>query len=688
MNETLTSNGQKTKDKWVTWVQEKLGEHPYKNFKYGKIEWCHAFYRGEQYKIWDERKGIVREVNIPRETRSVQNMCRPFVDTFTAKMLKDNPTPSAVPLSTNTEAFDENLSLAFSAMAEYWWKKIALAPRKLRKSVKWAAIGGIGIDMIYYNRKMKSGIYTGDVDWISINPRHFFLNPDATPDRNTHRWGVYAVPREKSVVEEEFGLAKDSLTSDDKEKTEGVRTDSTKSQDTMHSEEESSTVIVYDIWYKECAEYPRKWYAEKNEDGTSAINEDGTEKGEYRGGRHVIVAGGRTLVDEDYWGSDELPFLLYNVKALLDDPIGQGLIYPILTIQRDRNRLNSLIMENASLMALIKWLDPEQSNTLPSAFTNEAGEIIKYNAPYKPEQTQAKPMPQYVVGRPEELFREAQFETGIQDVGLGMIPYRGSQTSPGVIRELGTSESINLSQEVEELTEHIQDIMRMYRKLSKKYYIEERIVNVLGENKRMEAKTYLAKDDNNDYDWDIKVGGGFDKSDEAIMSQITALSAGNPSFFEKAGVDFQTLGEFVMRKIGLTKLREDTYKDKKQAERNLAMVVNGIRPIISKYINPDAHIKVFTDFTKTEPWEILDDGIKFAIDWYIDQCNAIKMGMMLPQMQMAMAANQPPQPPMQPQPQTPAEKKEAEQNRRLGTGQPVQANNMGQGGEQLPPQGA
>jgi len=667
-----------TKDRWVNWAAEKLGKHPTKNFKFGKIEWCYAFYRGEQYKIWDERKGSVRDVNIPRETRSVYNICRPFVDAFVAKMLKDNPTPFATPFSTNTEEFDENISLAFGALVEHWWKSVAHGTKNLRKTVRWGAIGGIGIDMVYWDKKMKSGIYDGDMNWRSLNPRNVFFNADAK-DRDGIRWVINRFPQEKSVVEDEWGLKRGELEADDKEKSEGDRTYSTKSQDDYHAAEDESTVLVHDIWIRECKDYPAKWFPEKDESGKPRKDKDGREMGEWRGGKHVVVAGNRTLVEEEFWGSDELPFFVYNVGTLLDDIYGTGIIHPILTIQRDRNRLNSIIMENSSLMGLIKWLVPEQANVLPGAFTNEAGELVTYTAGYKPEQTQAQSLPQHIVGRPGELFRDAQFVTKIQDVGLGMIPYRGSQTSPGVIRELGNNENVMFGPETDELREHIQEIMRYFRRCTKHYYVEERIVQIMGENKRYEAKTYLAKNDNNEYDFDIKVGAGFAKSDEAILDQINVFSQGNPSFFEKAGVDYRTIGEFVLKRVGLHKLREDTYADERHARRLLQQIIEnqtpGWHPTFSKYINPDAHIKVFTDFTKTEPYEMLDDEHKFAIDYHIDQCNAIKMGMMQPQMpQPGMGPN----PEQQPQMPTPADMAEAEAMRGQATGQPMAEENMGQ----------
>ena len=253
---------------------------------------------------------------------------------------------------------------------------------------------------------------------------------------------------------------------------------------------------------------------------------------------------------------------------------------------------------------------------------------------------------------------------------MGMIPYRGSQTSPGVVRELKSSEDVMFAPEVARQTDFIRRLMKRFRMLSKKYYVEARIVQILGENKRMEAETYLAGEDNNDYDYDFKAGAGFAKSDESTVDQIMKLGEGNPSFLEKIGVDPRVVGEEVLRKVGLTKLREDTFKDERQAKWNLQDVLNGVKPIISKYINPDAHIKVFTDFTKTDTYRPLDVGIKFAIDWYIDQCNAIKLGMMQPQLPPQMLPGMPP-PGQQPIGATPMDMEEAQLNRSMANGQPT-----------------
>ena len=634
----MAEKGIEGKDTWVTWVEEKLGDHPTKNFKFGKIEWCYAFYRGEQYKIWDERVGTVRDVNIPRESRCMYNVCRPFADAYVAKMLKSDPIPVVSPYSSNTEDSDETLSIGHNSVAEYWWKNVGAAA-KLRGVTKWGAIGGTGFAKVFWNKNKQIGMYKGWPDFEIVNPRHLFINADAHCEDDM-RWIIHRFPMEKSVAEEMLGQKKDSLTADDKEKSEGDRTFSTKSVDTMHSAEDEATVLIHDVWIKTCREYPK--------------------------GKHVIVAGGQTCVDEDNSEPDMLPIFSFAVGELLDDIYGQGKIFPIITAQRDMNRLASIVIENASQMGFIKWMNPEQANTLPSAFTDEAGEIVTYTHPYLPTQSQASPLPQHIVERWWDLFRVCQFLTGLQDVGMGMIPFRGSQTSPGVVRELKNSEENMFAPDIARMTEFVQKIMKRFFYLAKKYMQEDRIVQILGENKRLEAHTFKVDQIAEDYNIDIKVGSGFAKSDEAKMDQIMKLE--QTGFWDKSGIDRRLITEEVLKMVGLTKIKEDTFIDERQAKRGLALILatNGREsPTVSKYANLPVHIKVFSDFVKRPEYDNIPLEAKAAIDNYIDQCVMLMM---------------PPPPPMggpgqpgnqQPNVQTSGEEQQAAANRQLGAGQPT-----------------
>jgi hypothetical protein len=271
--------------------------------------------------------------------------------------------------------------------------------------------------------------------------------------------------------------------------------------------------------------------------------------------------------------------------------------------------------------------------------------------------------------------------TKLQDLGMGMIPKGGSQMAASTTNELVNSEDVMFAPDVDRMVEFVQKIIRRYLFLAKKYYKEERIVTIIGANKRPEAMAFFAEKLKDDYNVDIRVGAGFSKSDEAIVTQITNLM--QTQAFDKAGVDPRVVMEEVLKKTGLVKIKEDTFKDERQAKRFLKFMVDnpGGEYPINKFVNPNAHIKVFTDYTKLPNFDTADPRVRGTIEKYIDRMVGMTIGQ----------NGQPPQPgaPGQPgnaPPQAPTseEMAQADQNQRLATGQPV-ADNMGQAEGMAPP---
>jgi hypothetical protein len=636
----------KEKTDWVKWVEEKLGNHPTKSSKFGQMAFAYAFYRGDQYKIWDEGLGIIRNVNIPRECRSIYNVCRSFADLYTAKMLKGDPVPRFKPYPDNTERSDEDIATVGNGMLEYWWRSVVDGSARLRKQNQWGAITGIGIGKIFYNKDRQSGIYKGDIDWEDVNPFHFFTNADARCDEEM-RWVDHRFPSEKSVIEDRFELKRGTLQADVKQEIEMDRVQMGRSVDSYVSGEDESTVFVHDIWMKACKDYPE--------------------------GKHVIVAGGKTLVEEDNPDPEMLPFFTFPVKGLPDELMGQGILKNILGMQRDMNRIESIVQGNSSWMGNVKWLVDRQSNVMNSALNNEEYEVVEYDGK-EPKLSQAIGVPATIANRWWDLHRKMQVVTGLQDNGT--IPFRGSQTSPGVMQELKSSEDVIFAPDVAVQGDYTKKIVRRFFYLSRKYYPEERQVAIVGENRQPEVRKFNAQKIPRNFDVDIAIGSGFSQSQEARMDQMVQL-AQTPIFDKIPGFDWRGFGEELMRYSGMNKSRESMYADELQARENLDLVLIGEQAPVSKYSNWPIHIKIFTDYTKKPEYRTQSAEVRNNIDDYIDFCNAT-----IQQQMMAQAASQQPPPPMlgpgngAPQSKTNTEKAQAGANRRQATGQPT-AENIG-----------
>jgi len=648
----MAKDKEETKTNWEEWIQNRIGsgsEAPQKaNLDFGRIAWCNAFDRGDQYKILNELTGMVEDVYTSRETRCIYNFCKTFNDAYASKMWKGDPIPIVAPYSTNTEDYDEDLSVSTNGMVEYWWKTASKAGMILRDTTRTAAVGGIGIVKIYYDKNKKSGIYLGEVVVEKVNPLHFYANVDATND-DEFREIIHRFPKEKSVAEEEFSeqmkkLGIKELEPHNKEDANPETIQASKKIGFSVSDEVESTVIVNDIWIKSNKKYPKHWVDEKDNDGKQIFDKDGKPKRKEVGGRHVIQIGKHTLIEEDNEEPDKVPFFAYPVNPVDGKLIGLGITYPILPIQRDANKSSSVVMENIDFMGHLKWMYKEGSLEHDGVL-DDFVEKVQYSGDTAPHQSEVKPLPIHITGKFWDLLEVAKFVTHIQNLGLGILPKRGSQMAMGTTQELVGSEEVMFAPDKARMVDFISRIIRRYLFLAKKYFKEERIITVIGENKRPEAISFLAQKLKDDYNVDIKVGAGFSKSDEAKTTAITNLM--QTGAFDKSGVDPRLVMEELLKMNGLTKLKEDTFKDERQAKRYLSVILAGGKPTASKFINPNAHLKVVGDYIKQPQYDVLPLDIKTEIDKYMEFLVSMTIGQSQPPMPGAIGTpgNEPPAPP-------------------------------------------
>jgi hypothetical protein len=596
---------------WPEWIRERIGsgsESVQKsNLVFGKIGWCNAFDRGDQYKILNETTGMIEDVYTTRETRCLYNIIKTFNDAYAAKMWKGNPIPTTTPFSTNTEDYDEDVNVATNAGVEYWWKTSANGSVKGYDTIRTGAVGGIAYAKVYYDKNKKSGMYTGEVVWEKLNPLHCHPNADATCDEEFREFN-HRYPLEKSVAEERWSeqmkkLGIKELQTSSKNDAHPEETDASKKLDDTVNAEVKYTVIVNDIWIKKCKKYPN--------------------------GKHVVVIGQDTLVDEDNPEPDMLPFFANAVNPIDGHLVGTGVTYPIIPIQRDMNKLNSIISENSDYMGHLMWLVKEGSITNPSGIGDLAGQYLEYSGDKEPTQSRANPLPVHITGRFWELMEMAKFITKIQALDLGTIPKGGSQMSNQTTGRLTESEEVMFAPEVERWKNFFSKIINRQLYLSKEYYAEDRIVKIVGENKRPEAIIFKHEQLDDNYNVDTKLGQGFARSDEAQVAAITNLMQ-TPAW-EASGIDPKIVMSELLKKNGLTKIKEDTFKDERQAKRFLRFIVEnpGKDYPINRYVDPMAHIRVFTDYTKQPEFDIADPLIRGAIEKYIDRM--VEMTMPPPQ---------------------------------------------------------
>lgn len=138
----------------------------------------------------------------------------------------------------------------------------------------------------------------------------------------------------------------------------------------------------------------------------------------YRNGEHTVLADGVVL----YSGPTPQGVTPVHVAVWTEIPNvawGQGLVEPLVDLQRVYNAGREMVMTNAALMAQPKWLIPKEAGIAANALTTRPGEKVYFAAGFAPEQRSGVPIPSYVIDSNRQVAAEMQDVSGIHSATLG-----------------------------------------------------------------------------------------------------------------------------------------------------------------------------------------------------------------------------------------------------------------------------
>ena len=598
----MSKKSKQTNDdaKWVTWVDNNIKEHPIRREHHPKMAIAKNFYKGEQYKMLDEETGVIHDVKVNRETRSKANFTKIFLRVWSSKMLAGNPIPQFAAHEGNTEDFDNDVAGVAQDLCTVISKKENFRKKNMI-DVKNAGVVGFGVSKTYFDKTggesiaelygVEDDLKTGVVRRESINPFHFYLDPTATSMDNA-RWACHRYPIPVTTAEEAFDKPKGYFKADDK--TED-RTDirDTTIVDHSYSDDEggddNEIVFIHDI------------YVRSNRD--------------YKEGKHVVVVSNETVVNEPNPEGRDLPFDLLKINADEDEFAGTSYAYDLMGPQRDYNKANSTIMENAEWTGFHKLYQNRRNNY--SEITNDAVGIIEGDSDIPPSYLQAKPLPDYLVKNPDRIFEIAQTIMNLHNVDFSQIPTRGTNSSGKVIDELKESSRVAFAEDIGNIKEYIQSYNLRVLKLCQKYFTIDEIAKIIGENKRDRIKKFMkVKFTPTSFDMAIRIAEGFAQSPSTKFEQ--GMQMFRDGVFDSHHVD--KIMKLLDNNGNLDALTENYLADERKAKHNLELVKTGKTPekvSVSQYDNHETHKKVFIDFIKSPEWYDLDDDKKLALDNYI-----------------------------------------------------------------------
>lgn len=653
---------------WVDWCNQAINNHPFNSSgARTQAELNKRWYHGDQYQTIDKHSGVIRNVNIKRDTKSQANFLQVSGKAFASKMYADSPHPQVEPAPSNTSYTKVQVCDVGNALLYYYWERLGVLIDAYKASIDGYATGW-GIFRVQLERgepvmeledlqktdKSATGesvIYGKTLSVTRCDPLNIYPDPLASKQEEI-RWVIYEYPVYRKDIAKELGEEPEDIPIVvHRENSTGIEERLSSEKINDYTDDQHEHTYVREIYMKPDEDYPE--------------------------GAHIFVIGDRYWDAKDLKGMrgkvDRMKYFFLAVNPNEDTLRGNGYVEMQMPAQRDTNKALSLRIE-ALRMAVPKWVVESNSNTSP---ITDGVDIVKYvnsgNTP-APAQSSISPLPQHLTTLPDVSMNLAKFITGMADPNFGLIPQRGSQTSGTVIRELKDATAQLHSVDVMLHKRWLSNISREMLLIIQENYTQEEVENIVGREKSAAVAEFMKADLINGYGLTIKIGEGFMHSAASRFDEFMRLAQLGPEYmdpdeFKRGLSNYFSMGSYLSEYV----------QDERTARTVLNEIINATDAIdlmsmvdlyFSEFDRHDIWIRVIMDFLRsTERFTILKQPLGpekiEEIKRLLIKCReAIAMQQMQAQ-SAAPVAQQPGQP------NSPAAQMQAEDNLHLATGQPT-----------------
>lgn len=338
----------------------------------------------------------------------------------------------------------------------------------------------------------------------------------------------------------------------------------------------------------------------------------------YPNGRMIVMAGGVILFDGEYLDSVHWhPFVAMRDVTVDGRFWGMSIMEQAIPLQKAKNKLLSQAIEDHNLCTRPKVRCPNGANIKKATFDSEPGEIVFFN----PQQGMG---PEYM-SRPmehlasyEHLHKYLQLGlddvTGQHEVARGRIP-------PGVesgvaIEMLQEAEEDRLEGTIHSFVSAKKELAVRWMKLIKRYWTENRLINVVGEGESPETFWFAGEDVEGEdphadyYNVDMQIGSALSLSKSARQARLISLV--NAGLLDRQR-DQRTILNYLDLGLSENIYNEDRL-DENMAKRNNRLMANGIMPPVYPWQNHEIHLREINRFRKHPLFERLPPQSQVIFD--------------------------------------------------------------------------
>jgi len=461
--------------------------------------------------------------------------------------------------------------------------------------------------------KMKGGV-KGSV------PSVFHVRPDPTGKiRDDWRWLVELIEVTEDEILEKFkNVTKEIL----KEAVGEGRNEADKfvgmNEPIEDKDREEATHIVAYYWEKATKKYPE--------------------------GRLIIAITGTNIVlwaKKNKPGLGEIPYFHYGYKRSGNSMWHTGPYQHVQPIQREINRTVSIISEHhegwrakmaAAPGAVIK----------DGAFTEDSFEILEVDLTKGDIKPVVMPelSPQITAYR-DYLMTAFNLVSNVHEVSYSQLPKYASRAPATLFSMMLEQENMKLDPMVKRMNQTVLDEAKFKLRLAKEYYKTERLISIVGENRKAQVEYFKGADLDGHFDVKLEIGISLNQSRTVKQRLLLELKQmGAPIDWNKV---FRLLEEGDVSE----ELREDIADETRATRENQSFINEtwnkpfkdgGI--MIYVHDNHEIHLDKHTDLMKSEEVQKWKPEAIAALDAHTNNHWALFMEQMKMQMKMMMQAQQ------------------------------------------------
>lgn len=331
---------------------------------------------------------------------------------------------------------------------------------------------------------------------------------------------------------------------------------------------------------------------------------------EHPGGRHWVQAIDAMLVEEQalpdgFWP----PLIPMRSTPVPGSPHALGMLGTVVPLNEQYNHANAKIDEHHTMMATGgKWIVAPDDQGL--RITTDPGQVLKskgYANGRPPIQAKPVALPAEVYAERDRILKDAQFVSGLGEVGLSQKP-EGVSSGRGFLVLQEQVDSVFTPDLLSE-EEALQEVGRRLLVLVQRNYREERTIKVRGEKGQWEFRSFRGADLRDGLDVQVQVGSSFPWSKSARLDTALQMLTQLPGLVTDpaTGIVDATKVAKVLDVGGLQAFTPEGDPDLIEVQREHALFeaydpTKGEQelPELGFWQNHAAHYDAHADFLKTE----------------------------------------------------------------------------------------